>query len=424
MVVLAALMAGTSWAVAEWVSGWLVLPYLLLMAWLLNPSPGRPQGGQASEKSGSSKTLRPARPAGETDGPDLDSDATGSSEGTDEELEPGQGAKGPRARRGKGRVKKVRAVPDLPEAAWIQVAPGKFVRVESPGGSPGPHDLVGDPAEVAATPRTRTIEEGDDPAGWPDGPPSDESPRGDESVGDPSWPSVEAEPLERPPEELETAWVDPLDLGPEDDPTGDAESESWTDRDEGEAATPKALDDEKFEGWPGDERDDQRADEGGDWLSSETPELTDTPAFADASPWETEPCGVTFDEADPTETAVDETVLDDASPFNAALSGFEVLADASVSETQIFPASQGGPARWPRRLASGALTRVGPSPRPVDRESPPRRLVRSHGPARRPPRPGRLGRRGPGRTRRFTRAFPPRSPPSGRRRWRRGRVAA
>jgi hypothetical protein len=158
--------------------------------------------------------------------------------------------------------------------------------------------------------------------------------------------------------------------------------------------------------------------------SSQTPEPTDAPGFADVSPWGTEPCQTTFDEADPTETAVDETVLDDAGPLSVALPEFGASADASISTTRTLPAPQGGPARWPRRLAPGPLTRVGPTPRPVDRQAPPRRLIRSHGPARRPPRPGRLGRRGPGRTRRFTRAFPPRSPPAARRRWRGGRVAA
>ena len=53
MAMLALLMAGTSWAVASWVSTWLVLPYLILMALLLSPSTstGSRQGDPASEGS-------------------------------------------------------------------------------------------------------------------------------------------------------------------------------------------------------------------------------------------------------------------------------------------------------------------------------------------------------------------------------------
>ena len=62
--VLALLMAGTCWVVASWVSAWLVPPYLILMALILLPSAGRPQGdaGRGRGDADPADALGPARP--------------------------------------------------------------------------------------------------------------------------------------------------------------------------------------------------------------------------------------------------------------------------------------------------------------------------------------------------------------------------
>jgi hypothetical protein len=63
------------------------------------------------------------------------------------------------------------------------------------------------------------------------------------------------------------------------------------------------------------------------------------------------------------------------------------------------------------------MNRGGHPSRTLGRTPTSRRPVRSSGPTRRPTSSRRQGRREPGRPRRITRAFPPRSPPFGSSRW-------
>ncbi len=148
------LVLGTSAAVAS-VAWWLVPPYLALMAFLLLEPAGRrvsatnPAGPRSASSgvSTSGGALDPAESAGSGD-PSASNDA----------------ATAPKARRGgKGRgSRKAKAVIEPVPAAWLQVAPGKFVRVEpgSPTGESGPYSTLPpgapmsspSPAEAEAVP--------------------------------------------------------------------------------------------------------------------------------------------------------------------------------------------------------------------------------------------------------------------------------
>ena len=145
----------------RWSRPWLVPPYLILMALLLSPSSQRPQGEPDSEASEASESSRSAQPAGTSDADDLASEGPDSPEASDDESEQATASKPSRARRGKGKVRKAKPLPEPTEATWIQVAPGKFVRAEAaddPMGLAGPHPPVKTPAEPiprAATPRIR-----------------------------------------------------------------------------------------------------------------------------------------------------------------------------------------------------------------------------------------------------------------------------
>ena len=89
MAVLALLMAGTSWAVASWVSAWLVPPYLILMAVLLFPSAGRPEGDPGEAESEKSNSLRPAHSGEDLDDPDVPSGGSASAEPSEDGSEQG-----------------------------------------------------------------------------------------------------------------------------------------------------------------------------------------------------------------------------------------------------------------------------------------------------------------------------------------------
>jgi hypothetical protein len=326
MAMLALLMAGTSGAVASWVSPWLVPPYLILMAWLLFPSTSRSLGDLDDADRDPSNPLRPAQPGEDFD--DLDNPADCSE--SDASSAPSKG------RRGKGRVKKARPLPEPVEATWVQVAPGKFVRVEAAEAEnpAGPHTPLGVPVEVPVTSRP--------------------------SEGD------EGEALSQEPDPVA---VDEPANGQDGDPTGEVESDSPT---------------------------AHRAVDGADV------------ALEGVDEW-----GETGEGADPTETTVDETDFDDAGPFDDDpphdLDPSEY--DADSTETEAEPDDWSGSTRRSGRLAPWFASRVGHPPRAFDRKASPRRLVRSHGPTRKPPDPRRLTRRGVRRPRQITRPFPPRSPP-------------
>jgi hypothetical protein len=127
------LVLGTSAAVAA-VAWWLVPPYLALMAFLLLEPAGRRvsatnPAGPRSASSGASAladTSDPAESAGSGD--------SSASDATTPAPKARRGGKGRGSRRAKPAIEPV-------PAAWVQVAPGKFVRVEpgSPSGESGPY---------------------------------------------------------------------------------------------------------------------------------------------------------------------------------------------------------------------------------------------------------------------------------------------
>ena len=143
---LVVLMVLTSLAVAS-VSVWLVLPYLALMALILFTPPGRRERGEdhgaRSRRQGpvGGEELADDRAeAGVEDGA-VDRASADPAAETELVVEPAEATASdsePRAvktRRGKGRMRKAKAVAESPgaTATWIQIGPGKFVRVENPG---------------------------------------------------------------------------------------------------------------------------------------------------------------------------------------------------------------------------------------------------------------------------------------------------
>lgn len=129
--VLAVLIALTSLAVGATTSPWLVPPYLAAMAWLLLTP-----GSQTPAVAPSS----PAGRAGEAD----DEPTTESEPVAVPEAEPTT-AEAPAKPKKKARSKAKPKAPPVPEAppmmaTWVQVAPGKFVRVEVP--APAPEEIL------------------------------------------------------------------------------------------------------------------------------------------------------------------------------------------------------------------------------------------------------------------------------------------
>lgn len=148
---LVALIALTSLAVGATTSPWLVPPYLVAMGWLLlTPAPSRPVEGEAPSTESPSSLAESSHPGPEeapaTLGPGVEAEAVPSP------------AEPPRPRksraRGKGKAKAKAATPaERPPATWVQIAPGKFVRVEQPPTAP-----VGEEGEPVAEPATTDIE--------------------------------------------------------------------------------------------------------------------------------------------------------------------------------------------------------------------------------------------------------------------------
>jgi len=135
----------TSLAVAS-VSAWLVFPYLGLMALILFTPAGRGEreGGRTVEAGAGSvagEELAGERARAETEDEHVNRVAGEPAAGTELMVEASEltaadsEARGVKTRRGKGRMRKARAVAESPgaTATWIQIGPGKFVRVENPG---------------------------------------------------------------------------------------------------------------------------------------------------------------------------------------------------------------------------------------------------------------------------------------------------
>ena len=143
---LVVLMVLTSLAVAS-VSVWLVLPYFALMALILFTPAGRGErevgcasgvGGRVRRRRrirrssglwpGSKMSLSTVNGASRRPRPSLWSSLP-------RRLLPTPSLRAVKTKRGKGRMRKAKAVAESPgaTATWIQIGPGKFVRVENPG---------------------------------------------------------------------------------------------------------------------------------------------------------------------------------------------------------------------------------------------------------------------------------------------------
>lgn len=125
MIGLALLVAATGFAVGATTSFWLVPVYLLVMGWLLVGFP--------SAKASSLPAAAPANDfAAPADTPDVSSPSEEVSAPAAEP--PAKRAAKPRARGTRAPRTKPKPEPEAPRlmATWVQVAPGKFVRVEVP----------------------------------------------------------------------------------------------------------------------------------------------------------------------------------------------------------------------------------------------------------------------------------------------------
>ena len=147
--VLALLTVATCWAVAALASPWLVAPYLLLMALILFSPPGRPRdvsGRAASASADLAESSSSPAPS-----PDVASALSDPAAVPDPDSAPSPAQT--KGRRGGRKSRKTK--PEPVEARWVQVGPGKFVRVEGSASAveAGPHDAVGLPVEAFDTPQ-------------------------------------------------------------------------------------------------------------------------------------------------------------------------------------------------------------------------------------------------------------------------------
>lgn|GEM_PF-2800225 len=150
--VLVALTALTSLALAVMVSAWLVPLYLILMAWILAPFGGSRDHAPASIEAGSESvsdsdtdrdpSVEPAMPGAVIRSRDESSagEVAVAEEGSlDQVVVNAPEPVAVKTRRGKGRGRKAKGgtnvEPAVAAATWIQVGPGKFVRVEGPSTS-------------------------------------------------------------------------------------------------------------------------------------------------------------------------------------------------------------------------------------------------------------------------------------------------
>jgi ribonuclease E len=363
--VLALLMMATCWVVSSSLSVWLVPPYLILMALILfGPSARSSQGdrGAAGEPE-SHADLDPASPdrtGWETEPPSGDSDPASPSE-----LDNGPLAGPAKARRGKGRKRATRPAVEPTGATWIEVAPGKFVRVElsQTSAEAGPHESSRIPDD--ATPRhpepppqpdleaegpaevDATLEEA--PATEADHEPNpDASPESEPAV-DGSTPQVEFA--------LATTEAEPLCEAPEPEAVPEA--------------NPVVL--ENADGW-------DSGDDGDEPISDFAAEAE----FAE----DEEPPSPPFDPIEPSDS--DDTT--DAQP-----SSFDLPPEATASRgsrrSGAFPSPIANESTHGRLVRSSrSLRKPGQSRRPSRRRLARPRQISRNGRPRSPPRPGRPGR--------------------------------
>ncbi len=167
---LVVLVAATSWVVADLASAWLVPPYLAAMALILLPSSdatrrraeasrshraGRAVASPSNSRvrsagDGLADPLDSSEPSSTPPGGTTDGGATASR--AEKESGPAS-ATASKSKRGRSRPRKASKPADLAEPApahWVEVGPGKFVRVEAattPEPVAGPHLLVGPSAD-------------------------------------------------------------------------------------------------------------------------------------------------------------------------------------------------------------------------------------------------------------------------------------
>ena len=151
---LVALVLATSWAVAS-VSFWLVPPYLLVMSFVLfAPGESVHDVQDPSILVGPHASIEPNEDRPEDSSDDLENDELGTAGTAVPPIGSGK------TRRAKGRGKRGAKTQPEPstDATWIQVGPGKFVRVEAGGMPPDPTPAVDDASELTSDP-------GEDPSG-------------------------------------------------------------------------------------------------------------------------------------------------------------------------------------------------------------------------------------------------------------------
>lgn len=186
---LAVLMVLTSIAVAHLVTAWLVPPYLALVAWILFPS-GH-QRSDALKPSGQAQTPHQVAEvssdavraqADDTDAPEPSDEPTTEAESLVDEAESTEQV-ALKNKRGRARSRKVKGSVELPTTAtWVQVGPGKFVRVETASPMVAHFSQVpkSDPADGAVSPDFSSVEEG--PEVYPSVPRTDAAQAADDAL--------------------------------------------------------------------------------------------------------------------------------------------------------------------------------------------------------------------------------------------------
>jgi hypothetical protein len=416
-VLLGGLVLGTSVAVA-FVSWWLVAPYLVLIGFLLYEPAGRrvnatnPAGPESDMSSGNNTLVDPTDPADDAGSGDLRGGTTATTKG----------------RRAARKTKKARNVVEPAPATWLQVAPGKFVRVE-PGAYPaghGPH-----PPQTEVAPQSLPLgaqEEGAPSEVDPGRPPADPG-----TQDAPTEDALDAaHPETTPPDgPAPDGLRDPDDARAgttrDDVPRTDAPSLSF-DRSISAGSQPvadarphlafKADVTAALGRSPGtivSEAPDARVDAG---RSDETPTRADEGFTTDVDARERAGSGMPAEEPEsnlvhdlhanaegiePEAEATDHVDVEDNGPWD------EQAVDVE-DESGDFEEGDESPESY--CLASGtSYRRDGHQARTDAGAPPPRRNVRSFRVDRRPPGLRLRSRRSIGRPRQFVRTFPPRSPP-------------
>jgi hypothetical protein len=199
----------TSLALAVSVSVWLVPPYLGLMAWILLPARDRrgdalrptgqavPRPKVAEEIAGGSTGIADAVDVAPADPP---VEPPSSAESLADQAEPAD-PPALKTKRGRGRGRKAKGVVDPPAGVtWVQVGPGKYVRVETasptaapPSQTPEAEPTAEDREPTAPTPAEECPEDQLPPTPGTETAVAVEAPL--EPTVEPVEPSVEAEPV-------------------------------------------------------------------------------------------------------------------------------------------------------------------------------------------------------------------------------------